>query len=378
MATNREDRAGSGRFPKNFLALMLSISCFGTAAHGTITSGVTIPRPLVLDFETATPGNIASSDPLFAEFGIADIGIDAASFFADDFDGGAGASRAVWWNAGGLAIVDPGAMDNAGLGNFWFIEFTNPQTVVGFGTHDAPGGATHTIEFFDGATSVGSIVVSPTSFDLQEFTFESSVAFDRLQITNTDNLGFALDNITLSGAAITQGVTIPNSVILDFESATPGSISPGATLFSDFGITDVGIVNPSAFADTYESTAGSSRALWHNSAGLAIVDPGATGNTAFGDYWYIDLAAEQAFFGFGNHDASNGSTHTVEFFRNGARVGVTMVPGVTFLFQEHAFSSTIPFDGVRVRNSDNPGFALDNITLSTDPVSVELMSFEVE
>ena len=196
--------------------------CSSSADAGVITTGGTISNPQVLDFESATVGNISSSDALFSNFGISDIGIQNPSFFFDGYGVRTNSSRAVWVNSGGLAIVDPGAANNAIDGDFWFIDFTQPQSVLGFGLHDQSG--TLNVEFFSGGASVGSTTVTILTGDLEESTFANTDTFDRVTIDiNSTTVAFALDNITLSSAT---AIPEPNSLVL-IAMATAGMFGRG-------------------------------------------------------------------------------------------------------------------------------------------------------
>ncbi|MEM7313851.1 MAG: hypothetical protein AAF497_11935 [Planctomycetota bacterium] len=187
----------------NFAATLLSllvVAC--STARADLVSGVSIPSPQVLDFESATLGSITASDSLFSSFGISDIGLEGPGNLSDGFGNRSNASRALWYNSGGLAIVDPGSSGNAQSGDMWFLEFSSLQTYFGFGFHDAIAEDDFRIEFFDDNGSVGTTEFDVTTADLEEFTFQSTVAFNRVEIrppsTSGSNFGNALDNLTIS------------------------------------------------------------------------------------------------------------------------------------------------------------------------------------
>jgi hypothetical protein len=184
-----------------------------SASAGTVTP-ITLgdfASASVLDFNSAPLGNISGTASLFTSFGIASVAV-SANGIGDSFGIRPNASRALWANSGGLAIVDPGAGDLAadGVGMVYTLVFAGLHSKFGIGVHDQ--GTLFTVAFFDGLTAVGSAVFDSTvdANDLSMAYFANTDAFDRITITAAG--GYAIDNITIEGSA--AAVPAPASLAL--------------------------------------------------------------------------------------------------------------------------------------------------------------------
>ncbi len=112
-----------------------------------------------------------------------------------------------------------------GNNNTYTINFAQPQTKFGF-TNDDSGGSnptvfTFNIVLFSGATQVDSGSLSAPVFGQNPLYFSSTVAFDRVVISNSVGDGFVIDNLTTEtpGPTITISPTVP-SIENDVASAT--------------------------------------------------------------------------------------------------------------------------------------------------------------
>lgn len=154
-----------------------------------------------------------------------------------------------------------------------------------------------------------------------------------------------------------------NAKVLDFESATLGSISGTDTLFTGFGISSIS-TTASDFTDAYGDRTNSSRALWENSNGLVIVDPDDLDETLANVITYtLQFSGFHTKFGIGVHDQNTGFRYA--FFNGVTSVGSLDIASGTSDLAQRYFSSSDLFDRVTV-SSIAPvpgGFAIDNITL---------------
>ena len=189
--------------------------------------------------------------------------------------------------------------------------------------------------------------------------------FTQFSIVTFPFLGGLIVSLALAspswGGTITQIdlVDFTDPKVLDFETATPGTISGTDSLFTDFGITQI-TITASSFLDGYNSRSNSSRALWANSGGLAIVDPGVAVSNANTIVYTLDFSSLQSRLGVGVHDHS--STYTYEFFNDATSVGSTTKGVATAdLFQVY-LENDMMFNRVIISNLGG-GFAIDNITL---------------
>lgn len=192
-------------------AFAMSLVLASPALAGTVTQ-ITLgdfTNTQVLDFNSATLGAISGTDPLFTNFGISQV-TTTASVFDDTFNNRANSSRALWQNSSGLAIVDPGATNNATFINYT-LDFSSLHTNFGVGIHDQGDDFTYT--FFNGVTNVGSLTLGSNTFaDLFQVYLENDMAFNRVTISNLGG-GFALDNITLEGAS-SAPIPEPSTMLL--------------------------------------------------------------------------------------------------------------------------------------------------------------------
>jgi hypothetical protein len=110
----------------------------------------------------------------------------------------------------------------------------------------------------------------------------------------------------------------------------------------------------------------SSRALWANSSGLAVVDPGTSGLADHAVSYTVDFQSDLTRFGAGVHDQAN-TTFTYSFFE-----GAVLVGAGSFTTDNSAdlttkfFESSTPFDRVTISsNIADGGYAVDNITIES-------------
>ena len=164
--------------------------------------------------------------------------------------------------------------------------------------------------------------------------------------------------------------------VLDFESASLGPISGTDTMFTSFGISSVS-ASGGNFIDPYDVRTNSSRALWFQSSGLVIVDPGAAGNGLAS--YEIEFSSVQARFGVGAHDYFPGADLNFAFFAGAVAVGDISVTNPTADLSMFYFDVTGGFDRVIVTAESTNAFAIDNITLDRgtapvpEPASLTLM-----
>jgi hypothetical protein len=196
-------------------ALVLALACSrGSAAITAITLG-DFSNPRVLDFQSSPAGNVSGTDPLFTTFGISSVtAFSSGSIsFTDTFEVRPNSSRALWENASGLAVVDPGATrlaEPATIGGDalgYDLTFDSLQEKVGISTHDQ--GGFYFFDFYNGATLVGHFETFATSADTNEFYFSSDLSFDRFVLSTPG--GYAIDDITLDSVA---AVPEPTSLAL--------------------------------------------------------------------------------------------------------------------------------------------------------------------
>jgi hypothetical protein len=169
-----------------------------------------------------------------------------------------------------------------------------------------------------------------------------------------------------------------NPTVLDFQSAPVGNISGTAPLFTSFGITSVSTV-ASNFADIFNVRPNSSRALWANSGGLAVVDPGTTA-VADNVSYTMNFQADRTKFGAGVHDQAN-ALFSYSFFDNNVLVGTgSFTSDGSADLNMAFFESTVAFDTVTISNAGVGGFAIDNITIESvaaaavpEPASLALL-----
>jgi len=172
----------------------------GSAEVNKITEDdVGLAEATVLDFNSAVIGTIASTASLFTDFGIQSLSyLDSLSTYNDGFGVRNNDSRALWANASGLAIVDPGATS---LGNGGYeITLQQKNSYFGFAAHDQAGD--YIITFYDGEAQVGTIttvldLVAGSSDGADKMTgyFYSDIQFNRVIVDESG--GFAIDDITL-------------------------------------------------------------------------------------------------------------------------------------------------------------------------------------
>jgi hypothetical protein len=182
----------------------------------------------------------------------------------------------------------------------------------------------------------------------------------------------------LSAPALASAAVVPinlsdfaNPTVLDFQSAPVGTTSGTASLFTDFGISSVSATGFS-FTDIFNVRPNSSRALWINSSGLAIVGPGTTTLAELGVSYTIKFQADRARFGIGVHDQAN-ELFSLSFFDNNALVGTSSFTSDGSADLNMAFfESTAPFDRVTIASTTltAAGFAIDNITVETVAAAV--------
>ena len=174
---------------------------------------------------------------------------------------------------------------------------------------------------------------------------------------------FAL-SIMLASPALAGTITklnlsdFTNPQVLDFNSAPVGPISGTDALFTNFGISQVTTI-ASDFSDNFNVRTNSSRALWHNSDGLSIVDPGAPDNANEISYT-LDFSSLHTKFGVGILDQREPFVYT--FFNNAANVGSITID-TNDMFQVY-LENDMTFNRVTIIPEDgDSGFAIDNITL---------------
>lgn len=184
--------------------------------------------PKVLDYQTAPLGAISGSASLFTNFGISSVSA-VGSDFSDGLGNRPNASRSLWFNESGLQIVDPGAGGLAADQITYTIDFASAIGKFGWAWHDQDDAML--VEFFLGATPVGSVVSSGnhvaggTTNDKRTLYLMNTDSFDRIAITNNTGFGgFSIDDLTLEAAAVpepaTIGLLIPGIGLLGARAAT--------------------------------------------------------------------------------------------------------------------------------------------------------------
>jgi hypothetical protein len=170
-----------------------------------------------------------------------------------------------------------------------------------------------------------------------------------------------------------------NATVLDFQSAPVGNISGTAPLFTSFGISSVSTV-ASNFSDDFGVRPNSSRALWANSGGLAVVDPGTVALANIVAYT-INFQADLTKFGVGVHDQQTNFTYS--FFDNNVLVGIGSLTANSPDLNTAFFESSVPFDQVTISGTSG-GFAIDNITIESvaaaavpEPATLALLGIAV-
>ena len=160
---------------------------------------------------------------------------------------------------------------------------------------------------------------------------------------------------------------IDDPKILDFASAPLGNISDTATLFTDFGISSISRTsNPSGSTDTFGVRTNSSRALWANSNGLVVVDPGTAGLENVTQYT-LNFSDSHLRFGFGIRDQGFvANSLVVEIFAGGGSIGSIGLTSLSTDLVQFYLESDVAFDQVVINATlQNGGFAIDNLTLET-------------
>lgn len=180
--------------------LATSLATNASASVQQITLG-DFSSAKVLDFESSSLGTISGSDSLFTDFGISSVAFTGGTGL-DDYGSRTNSSRALWATINGLSVVDPGA---TGLlaPSAYEIVFAGAQNRFGIGVHDE--NATFRLEFFDGASSVGSIdLATGGTADLTQWYLESTDAFNKvtvMTVAGSGGRGYAIDNLTLEAGS---------------------------------------------------------------------------------------------------------------------------------------------------------------------------------
>ena len=204
-------RSVHARLVAGFVGMAASVMA-ASASAGTVTS-ITLgdfTNASVLDFNSAPVGNISGTSSLFTSFGISSVSATFGFISSDGFGVRPNASRALWANDAGLTIVDPNAGDLADIVTYT-IKFADLHTKVGFGVHDQQ--SDFLVEFFSGATAVGSTTFQSNTADLFMVHLQNSDAFDTITISVPLPGGFAIDNITIE-ASEPSAVAEPASLAL--------------------------------------------------------------------------------------------------------------------------------------------------------------------
>ncbi len=158
-------------------------------------------NPVVLDFESATPGTIASDDPIFQSVGISSVGLSGGSQPTDSMnwfiDGNALASV-----DGVLSVVAPnGKLDfDTGIYTFYLSALS-----MRFGFQAVDGYEDVDVEFLLGAAVVDTYTVSGHNGNVTYL--ESDKSFDAARLTYTGSSGEGYDNITLE-ASVPEPTTL--------------------------------------------------------------------------------------------------------------------------------------------------------------------------
>jgi hypothetical protein len=176
------------------LSLLLLASVSANAAVITTVGLEAFITPLQEDFNGLSTGSITETNSAFTNIGISSISISPGTV-GDEFNTGGGGTNVLWGDATGLLV----AQLNDGLpgrtllrDTNYTINFTSPTARVGVVFVDIFSDLP-SFEFFDGATSLGSIVAS--AGNQVPMYFESDVAFDRVEIISAAGDGFGLDMI---------------------------------------------------------------------------------------------------------------------------------------------------------------------------------------
>ena len=184
------------------VASMLAGGAIVSSASAGVVTEITLgdfSNASVLDFNTAPLGNISGTDTVFTDFGITQAS-GTGSGFNDTFNTRSKSSRALWFNAGGLAVVDPGDDDNAIVNQSFMFDFAEQHNRFGFGAHDQAD-LDLTITFFDNLVEVGSIVITTVTNNLSYHFLENTDSFNLVVIVANDDGGFAIDDLTLDEAS---------------------------------------------------------------------------------------------------------------------------------------------------------------------------------
>ncbi len=126
-------------------------------------------------------------------------------------------------------MIDPNSGDAFGNVQTYTINFARPQTRFGFTTHDSGGSSfKFTVTLYRGGTQVDSGLLDAPTFGANYLYFGSTVAFDRVDISNSFGDGFVFQDLTVE--------TLPPTIPSDTNGAV-NLVSQGAPAGTSVGIT---------------------------------------------------------------------------------------------------------------------------------------------
>ena len=180
--------------------------------------------PLVLDFQAVPTGPIAANASAFQAIGISSI-TSTSDADVDSFSTASpSATRSLGATTTGLKVIDPNGSDRFGNNQTYTINFAQPQSRFGF-TNDDSGGSNFDFDIvlFSGATQVDTARLLAPIFGRNALYFGSTIAFDRVVISNRWGDGFVIDDLTTEAPAAPT-VTAPTfiNVVEDQASALTG------------------------------------------------------------------------------------------------------------------------------------------------------------
>lgn len=194
-------------------SLLLSVSsCINLANAGLIpiTEAELEKNHAKLDFSSATPGVISTSDSYLQRFGLLSVEVLGITSPTGDTLSAGTDGKALGSFQGQLSIVDVGdGIDNFDMGMGLSFTFIDEVTQFGFQLIDQRN-VNLTVETFLNGVLIDSILYSAgETYPIPSALFQSDSLIDQFKVTQTSGAsGWALDNIIKANIEVSEPSTL--------------------------------------------------------------------------------------------------------------------------------------------------------------------------